>query len=177
MGSGMGLLVICPWTVVIPLFDAGGTRFSGLLVMEYVIPPIVTEVTVKLTTATAGITGAKGPAKRCRETIASGNWDGLGNGQRKSAGSSNHAVARKERLKVAKTGTCRSVQAGRSQTSERDHESVAHATQKGYRVSAATRATCTSKNTGCGESHRVSFGFRCCRVRTLPAAMHSSELL
>ena len=49
-GSGTGLLVICPWTVVIPLFDAGGTRFSGLLVMEYVIPPIVTDVTVKLTT-------------------------------------------------------------------------------------------------------------------------------
>ena len=42
--------MICPWTVVIPLFDAGGTRFSGLLVMEYVIPPIVTDVTVKLTT-------------------------------------------------------------------------------------------------------------------------------
>lgn len=35
---------------MIPLFDAGGTRFNGLLVMEYVIPPIVTEVTVKLTT-------------------------------------------------------------------------------------------------------------------------------
>ena len=34
VGSGTGLLVICPWTVVIPLFDAGGTRFSGLLVME-----------------------------------------------------------------------------------------------------------------------------------------------
>jgi hypothetical protein len=33
-----------------PLFDAGGTRFNGLLVMAYVIPPIVTEVTVKLTT-------------------------------------------------------------------------------------------------------------------------------
>ena len=49
-GSGTGLLVICPWTVVIPLFDAGGTRFKGLLVMEYVMPPIVTDVTVKLTT-------------------------------------------------------------------------------------------------------------------------------
>ena len=32
------------------MFDAGGTRFSGLLVMEYVIPPIVTEVVVKFTT-------------------------------------------------------------------------------------------------------------------------------
>ena len=32
-GSGTALVVICPWTVVIPLFDAGGTRFSGLLVM------------------------------------------------------------------------------------------------------------------------------------------------
>ena len=50
VGSGIGLLVICPWTVVIPLFDAGGTRFSGLLVMEYVTPPIVTDDTVKLTT-------------------------------------------------------------------------------------------------------------------------------
>ncbi|HXQ38448.1 MAG TPA: hypothetical protein VN843_30890, partial [Anaerolineales bacterium] len=50
VGSGTALVVICPWTVVIPLFDAGGTRFSGLLVMEYVTPPIVTDVTVKLTT-------------------------------------------------------------------------------------------------------------------------------
>ena len=49
VGSGT-VLVICPWTVVIPLFDAGGTRFSGLLVMEYVIPPMVIEVVVKLTT-------------------------------------------------------------------------------------------------------------------------------
>ena len=30
--------------------EAGGTRFSGLFVMAYVIPPIVTDVTVKLTT-------------------------------------------------------------------------------------------------------------------------------
>jgi hypothetical protein len=36
--------------VVIPLLDAGGTRFNGLLVIEYVIPPIVTAVVVKLTT-------------------------------------------------------------------------------------------------------------------------------
>ena len=50
VGSGTALPVICPWTVVIPLFDAGGTKFSGLLVMEYVMPPIVTDVTVKLTT-------------------------------------------------------------------------------------------------------------------------------
>ena len=50
VGSGTVLVVICPWTVVIPLFDAGGTRFNGLLVMEYVTPPIVTDVTVKLTT-------------------------------------------------------------------------------------------------------------------------------
>lgn len=32
------------------MFDAGGTRFSGLLVMEYVTPPIVIDVTEKLTT-------------------------------------------------------------------------------------------------------------------------------
>jgi len=50
VGSGTGLLVICPWTVVIPLFEAGGTRFSGLLVIEYVTPPMVTDVVVKLTT-------------------------------------------------------------------------------------------------------------------------------
>jgi hypothetical protein len=48
-GSGTGLPVICPCTVVIPLLEAGGTRFSGLLVMEYVIPPMFTDVTVKLT--------------------------------------------------------------------------------------------------------------------------------
>jgi hypothetical protein len=50
VGSGMGLPVICPCTVVMPLFEAGGTRFSGLLVMEYVIPPIVTAVVVNATT-------------------------------------------------------------------------------------------------------------------------------
>jgi hypothetical protein len=34
VGSGTGLLlVICPCTVVIPLFEAGGTRFRGLLVI------------------------------------------------------------------------------------------------------------------------------------------------
>lgn len=49
-GSGTALPVICPWTVVIPLFEAGGTRFNGLLVMEYVNPPIVIDVTVKFTT-------------------------------------------------------------------------------------------------------------------------------
>ena len=32
------------------MFDAGGTKFSGLLVIEYVIPPMSTDVTVKLTT-------------------------------------------------------------------------------------------------------------------------------
>jgi len=31
------------------LFDAGGTRFNGLLVIAYVIPPMVTLVVVKLT--------------------------------------------------------------------------------------------------------------------------------
>lgn len=50
VGSGIALPVISPWTVVMPLLEAGGTRFKGLLVMEYVIPPIVTDVTVKLTT-------------------------------------------------------------------------------------------------------------------------------
>ena len=49
-GSGTALPVICPWTVVIPLFEAGGTRFNGLFVIEYVIPPMVIDVTVKFTT-------------------------------------------------------------------------------------------------------------------------------
>ena len=51
-GSGTGAppLVIVPWTVVIPLFVAGGTRLSGLLVMAYVMSPMVTDVVVKVTT-------------------------------------------------------------------------------------------------------------------------------
>lgn len=55
--------MICPWTVVIPLFDAGGTRFNGLLVMAYVIPPIVTEVTVKLTTPEPELDAENRPVK------------------------------------------------------------------------------------------------------------------
>ena len=45
------------------MFDAGGTRFSGLLVMEYVIPPIVTEVTVKLTMPLPELLALKVPLK------------------------------------------------------------------------------------------------------------------
>jgi len=60
-GSGIGLPVICPCTVVIPLLEAGGTRFSGLLVMEYVIPPMVTDVTVKLTTPLPELLALKSP--------------------------------------------------------------------------------------------------------------------
>ena len=63
VGSGMGLPVICPWTVVIPLFEAGGTRFSGLLVIEYVMPPIVTEVVVKLTTPVPELEALNVPLK------------------------------------------------------------------------------------------------------------------
>ena len=63
VGSGTGALVICPCTVVIPLFDAGGTRLSGLLVMAYVTPPIVTEVTVKLTTPLPELLAVKLPLK------------------------------------------------------------------------------------------------------------------
>ena len=63
VGSGTALPVICPCTVVIPLFDAGGTRFSGLLVMEYVIPPIVTDVTVKLTTPLPELLALNNPVK------------------------------------------------------------------------------------------------------------------
>ena len=62
-GSGTGLLVICPWTVVIPLFDAGGTRFSGLLVMAYVTPPMVMAVVVKLTTPVPELLAVNDPLK------------------------------------------------------------------------------------------------------------------
>jgi hypothetical protein len=62
-GSGTALPVICPWTVVIPLFDAGGTRFNGLLVMEYVNPPIVIDVTVKFTTPEPELDAENNPVK------------------------------------------------------------------------------------------------------------------
>ncbi len=60
-GSGTGALVICPCTVVIPLLEAGGTRFSGLLVIAYVTPPIVTDVTVKFTTPLPELLALKRP--------------------------------------------------------------------------------------------------------------------
>ena len=62
-GSGTGVLVICPCTVVIPLFEAGGTRFSGLLVMEYVMAPMVTDVVVKLTTPVPELEALNVPLK------------------------------------------------------------------------------------------------------------------
>lgn len=62
VGSGMGL-VINPWTVVIPLFDAGGTRFSGLLVTEYVTPPIVMAVVVKVITPVPELLALNVPLK------------------------------------------------------------------------------------------------------------------
>src|SRR5688572_24648788 len=46
-----------------PLFEAGGTRFRGLLVMEYVMPPIVTSVTVKLTTPVPELAALNVPLK------------------------------------------------------------------------------------------------------------------
>jgi hypothetical protein len=46
-----------------PLFDAGGTRFSGLLVMAYVMPPMVTEVVVKLTTPVPELLALNVPLK------------------------------------------------------------------------------------------------------------------
>jgi hypothetical protein len=46
-----------------PLFDAGGTRFSGLLVMAYVTPPMVTEVVVKLTTPVPELLALNVPLK------------------------------------------------------------------------------------------------------------------
>ena len=57
------MLVICPWTVVIPLFDAGGTRFSGLLVTAYVTPPMVTAVVVKVTTPVPELLALNVPLK------------------------------------------------------------------------------------------------------------------
>ena len=61
VGSGTALPVICPCTVVIPLLEAGGTRFSGLFVIAYVIPPIVTDVTVKFTTPEPELLALKVP--------------------------------------------------------------------------------------------------------------------
>ena len=60
-GSGTALPVICPCTVVMPLFEAGGTRFSGLFVIEYVMPPMFTEVTVKFTTPVPELLALKVP--------------------------------------------------------------------------------------------------------------------
>jgi len=48
---------------VIPLFDAGGTRFKGLLVIEYVMPPMVTDVTVKFTTPDPELLALNNPVK------------------------------------------------------------------------------------------------------------------
>lgn len=45
------------------MFDAGGTRFSGLLVMEYVMPPIVTDVVVKFTTPEPELEALNRPVK------------------------------------------------------------------------------------------------------------------
>ena len=48
---------------MIPLFDAGGTRFSGLLVMAYVTPPMVMAVVVKLTTPVPELLAVNDPLK------------------------------------------------------------------------------------------------------------------
>lgn len=45
------------------MFDAGGTRFSGLLVMEYVTPPMVMAVVVKLTTPVPELLAVNVPLK------------------------------------------------------------------------------------------------------------------
>ena len=45
------------------MFDAGGTRFSGLLVMAYVMPPMVTEVAVKFTTPEPELLALNDPLK------------------------------------------------------------------------------------------------------------------
>ena len=45
------------------MLDAGGTRFKGLLVMEYVIPPMVTAVVVKFTTPLPELLALKVPLK------------------------------------------------------------------------------------------------------------------
>jgi hypothetical protein len=51
-----------PSTVVIPLFEAGGTRLTQEAT-EYAIPPIVTEVTVKLTIPDPELDALKDPLK------------------------------------------------------------------------------------------------------------------
>ena len=45
------------------MFDAGGTRFSGLLVMAYVTPPMVMAVVVKLTTPVPELLAVNDPLK------------------------------------------------------------------------------------------------------------------
>ena len=54
--------------------------------MAYVIPPMVTDGRSEIDYSGAGITGGERAAKRCRKTIASGDWDGLCNRERESAG-------------------------------------------------------------------------------------------
>jgi len=60
-GTAAALPVTNPCTVVIPLLEAGGTRFSGLLVIAYSIPPMFTDVTVKLTTPVPELLALKVP--------------------------------------------------------------------------------------------------------------------
>jgi hypothetical protein len=57
-----GATEISPSTVVIPLFDAGGTR-STHEATEYATPPIVTEVTVKLTIPEPELEALNAPLK------------------------------------------------------------------------------------------------------------------
>ena len=85
----------------------------------------------------AGITGRKSPAERRSKAIAAGGRDRLGDRESKCAIDSDSAGTAHEGLEVAEAGPSGGVQTGRTQASESDHDRIAHATQKSYRVSAA----------------------------------------
>jgi hypothetical protein len=62
-GVQVGVDVISACRVVMPLFEAGGTRLNGLFVMLYVTSPIVMDVVVKLTTPVPELLAEKTPLK------------------------------------------------------------------------------------------------------------------
>src|SRR5262249_48532129 len=101
----------------------------------------------KVDDSSARVTGGEGATSRRGEPVYSSRrgcvWGGGGEGDRKRDG----GIATHECLEIAETRTRRSVQAGRTQTSERDHDRVAHASEEGHRVSATARAAAAGKNT------------------------------
>ena len=94
------------------------------------------------------------------KTVASCCRDCLRDRQRKGARSTDDTVTAEESLKIAKTRARGSVQAGRTETSESDHERVAHASQEGHRVAAAACAATAGENTRGGERDWIGFRLR-----------------